>query len=213
MRTLEITIVSKSNPSTVRREISFVQDVPKEARENFELAVKLLNDGRTDESLALLQKAINTFPDYFDARLLLASELIKQRRFNDAITHLEQARRVNPKDDRVFQAFGMIMMQQQKFAVAARIFAEAARLNPRDPRYLILQGTALIDQAVRIDGATPAAADERNYSFNEAESVAEPMSRAGGSSCEVHCNSRGFYGRKAIGRALLTNRTIPAPIA
>ena len=91
------------------------------------------------------------FPDYFDARFALANELILEEKFSAAIEHLDEARRINPKDDRIFRAFGMIMMQQQKFAVAARIFAEASRLNPRDLSYLVHQGTALVEQASRID--------------------------------------------------------------
>src|SRR6267142_2579558 len=119
-RTFEITLVAKDGLRSPRAEISFVQNVPKEARDSFELAVKLLKEGRTQESFSALQKAINIFPDYFDAQFLLASEFIKQEKFNEAIAALDQARRINPKDDRVFQAFGSIMMQQQKFAVAAR---------------------------------------------------------------------------------------------
>ena len=173
MRTIEMTLVRKDGSlPTTRTAVSFVQNVPQEARDSFSTGVKLLREGRSKESLASLQKAVSIFPDYFDARFTLAREFIKQRNFNEAITHLEHARRINPKDDRVFQSFGIIMMQQQKFAVAARIFAEASRLNPRDTNYLVLQGTALIDQASRIDPTkSQVAADERNYAFTEAEKV------------------------------------------
>lgn len=172
MRTVEMTMVPKGGSPPTRGGLSFVQNVPQVARDSFAEGVKLLREGRTQESLSLLEKAVRIFPDYFDARFILAREFIKQGNFNDAITHLEQARRVNPKDDRVFQSFGAIMMHQQKFAVAARIFAEASRLNPRDTNYLIFQGTALIDQATMIDPTkSQAAADERNYAFTEAEKV------------------------------------------
>jgi len=129
---------------------------------------------------------------------LLASEFIKQERFNEAIAQLDQARRVNPKDDRVFQAFGMIMMQQQKFAVAARIFAEASRLNPRDTRHLVLQGTALIDQGMRINGAaSPAAADERKYAFSQAETVlARAYELSGRKLAVVHLQLARLYEKK-----------------
>ena len=171
MRTVEMTLAPKDGSPPVRGAVSFVQDVPPDARDSFAAGVKLLREGRTEESLASLQKAVSIFPDYFDARFILAREFIKQGNFNEAITHLDQARRVNPKDDRVFQLFGIIMMQQQKYAVASRIFAEASRLNPRDPNHLILQGTALIDHATKIDRKSQAAAEERNYSFSEAEKI------------------------------------------
>ncbi|HEV2884744.1 MAG TPA: tetratricopeptide repeat protein, partial [Pyrinomonadaceae bacterium] len=171
-RTIEMTMVPKDGLPSTRGAVSFVQDVPQEARDTFALGVKLLREGRTDESLASLQKAVSIFPDYFDARFILAREFIRQRNFTEAITQLDQARRINPKDDRVFQSFGIIMLQQQKYAVASRIFAEASRLNPREPNHLMLQGTALIDQATTVDPTkSHAAADERNYAFSEAEKV------------------------------------------
>ena len=123
------------------------------------------------------------------------------------LLELDQARRINPKDDRVFQAFGTIMMQQQKFAVAARVFAEAARLNPRKMDYLVLQGTALINQAARIDPTkSRAAAEDRNYAFTDAETV---LSRAyqlsGKKLATVHLNWRGFTKKEAIATAPQVN--------
>ena len=185
-RTIEMTMVLKDGSPATRGAVSFVQDVPQEARESFLVGVKLLRESKTEESVASLQKAVSIFPDYFDARFILAREFIKQGNFNEAITHLDQARRINPKDDRVFQAFGTIMIHQQKYAVAARIFAEASRLNPRDPNHLILQGTALIDEATRIDPTkSQAAADERNYAFSEAEKVLSRAYRLSGKKLAV----------------------------
>jgi Carboxypeptidase regulatory-like domain/Tetratricopeptide repeat len=176
MRTVEITMVRKDESPSSRLGVTFVQDVPKEALDSFELGVRLLREGNNQESLVALQKAVSVFPDYFNARFLLATEFIKQEKLNEAIVQLDHARRVNPKDDRVFQAFGMIMMQQQKYAVAARVFAEASHLNPREIQYLLLQGTALIDQATTIDPTnSPRDKNERDYAFGEAEKV---LSRA-----------------------------------
>jgi Tfp pilus assembly protein PilF len=176
MRTIEITLTRKFGPAIGRPEVSFIQDVPKEAHENFELGVKSLKEGQTQDGIVKLQKAVSIFPDYFDARFMLASEYMKQHKLSEAIVELDNARRVNPKDDRVFQLFGLIMMKQQKYAVAARVFAEAARLNPRELQHLVSQGTALIDEGATINpNASPTAASEREYAFTEAEKV---LSRA-----------------------------------
>lgn len=172
MRTVEITMIGKGAAASTRGSVRFVQNVPKEAGDNYVLAMTSLKEGRPQQGVELLQKAINIFPDYFDARFALANELILEEKFSAAIGHLDEARRINPKDDRIFRAFGMIMMQQQKFAVAARIFAEASLLNPRDLNYLVHQGTALIELASRVDPKkSPAAAEERNFAFTEAEKV------------------------------------------
>ncbi|HYG10242.1 MAG TPA: tetratricopeptide repeat protein [Pyrinomonadaceae bacterium] len=166
-RTIEITLTGRGGLSRPPRAgLNFVQNVPKAARDAYELSLKLSKEGRAPESLAALREAIKIFPDYFDARFLLASEHVKQGKLPDAITELNEAQRINPKDDRVWHAFGVVLMQQRKFAVAARIFAEAARLSPADPQYRLLAGTALIEQAALLN---PSQTEERNYAFAEAE--------------------------------------------
>ncbi|HKP73541.1 MAG TPA: tetratricopeptide repeat protein, partial [Pyrinomonadaceae bacterium] len=165
-RIIEITLQPKGGVRPPRPGLNFVQNVPQAARDAFESALKLGREGKTEESLAALRQAVKIFPDYFDARFLLANELVKQGKLGDAITQLNEAQRINAKDDRVWHVFGTVLMRQGKYAVAARVFAEASRLNPNDPQYPLLAGTALIEQAALTDASK---AEERNYAFTEAE--------------------------------------------
>jgi Tfp pilus assembly protein PilF len=167
-RTIEITLTPKSLRAP-RSGLTFVQDVPKAARDAFEQATRLLSGGRRQEGQAALESAIQIFPDYFDARFLLADEFRKQGKIDEAITHLNEAQRINPKDDRVWYTFGGILLLQHKYAVAARVFAEAASLNPREPQYPLMQGTVLIDQAVALNANSKQLIEERTYLFAEAE--------------------------------------------
>lgn len=198
VRTVEIVLLGNANSRTARREVSFVQNVPREASDKFALGMQSLKDRQAQEAVTYLEQAIAIFPDYFDARFALANELILESKLTAAIVHLDQARRINPKDDRTYQAFGIILMRQQKYAVAARIFAEASQLNPREINYLVLQGTALIDQAARIDPKkSPAAADERNYAFSEAESVLNKAYNLSGKKlASVHLQMARLYEKK-----------------
>jgi len=169
-RTVEITLNAKGGVRPPRAGLNFVQNVPKAARDSFDLGTKLSREGKSTEAVASLQAALKIFPDYFDARFVLAHEFIKASNFNDAISQLNEATRINPKDDRVFYSFGMILMQQRKYAVAARIFAEAARLSPGDPQYPLKRGTALIEQVAMIDPARDkTAAADLSYIYSEAE--------------------------------------------
>lgn len=169
-RTVEITLPGKGGVRPPRAGLNFVQEVPRAARDAFESAIKLLRDKRPLEAIAAFDTALRLFPDYFDARFVLANEMAIQGRFDEAITHLDKARKINPRDDRVFDLFARIMMQQRKYAVAARIFAEAARLNPLEPQYMVSRAAALIDQAATIDPTkSQANLDERNFALSEAE--------------------------------------------
>ncbi len=129
-----------------------------------------MKDGKNEDALVSLRKAIAVFPDYFQAHFILAGELIKQSKYNDAIAELDQARRINPKDDRVYQSFGSILMQQHKYSVAAAVFAEASRLNPREPEYPLMRGQALLAQAASIDPSqSKDAVTARDGALNDAE--------------------------------------------
>ncbi|HKQ52917.1 MAG TPA: tetratricopeptide repeat protein, partial [Pyrinomonadaceae bacterium] len=136
--------------------------------------------------------------DYFDARFVLASEFARTGRFDEAIKHLDEARRVNPKDDRVYDLFARIMMEQRKYAVAARIFSEAARLNPTDPQYPLSQGAALIEQASAIDpNRSQAAKDERAFALDEAEkALNRAATLSNKKSAEVHRQLARLYEKK-----------------
>lgn len=204
VRTVEIVLISIVSTRSARREVSFVQNISKEARDKFAQGMQSLKDGRVREAVGYLEQAIVLFPDYFDARFTLANQLILDDKLPEAIKQLDEARRINPKDDRVYQAFGIVLMRQQKYAIAARIFAEASRLNPREINYLVFQGTALIDQATRIDAKkSPAAAEERNYAFNEAESVLnKAYDLSGKKLASVHLQLARLYEKKGdTGRA------------
>ncbi len=167
-RTIEIILNAKGGVRLPRAGLNFVQNVPQAARDAYESSLKLLKAGRAAESLAGLQAAIKIFPDYFDARFLLASEYSKQGKLSEAIKQLNEVQRINQKDDRVWHAFGVVLMRQQKYAVAARVFAEASRLSPADAQYPLLAGMALIEQAAMLGAGK---AEERDYALAGAEKV------------------------------------------
>ena len=169
-RTIEITLIGKGTRSP-RAGLKFAQNVPQAALDAFEQATKLLSSGRVQEAQAALETAIKIFPDYFDARFILAGELAKQGKLDEAIKQLNEAQRINPRDDRVWYAFGVALQQQGKYAVAARVFAQAAELNPGEPQYaLVAQATALIDQASMINPAkSQSNSAERTFALASAE--------------------------------------------
>jgi tetratricopeptide (TPR) repeat protein len=146
---------------------AFVQDVPKAARQAFERAVKLTDAGNADAAAAKLQEAIQIFPQFFEAHLALGNHFLKTGFLDKAISELDRAREVNPKDERLYQSFGLILMQQKNYQVAVAIFAEASRLSPDNPINVLMRGTALIHQASVTDPLTQAF--ERKALLSKAE--------------------------------------------
>jgi len=147
---------------------AFSQNVPEAAKQALTLGIKLAGEGKIEDAVENMRKAIKIFPDYFDAHLELGNLFIKTEQFNDAIAELDLARQVNPNDERAYQSFGLLLMKQRNFAMAVAIFAEAARLDPADATNPVMKATALIHQAAITSESAPAT-ENRSYLLGRAE--------------------------------------------
>src|SRR5215217_5031906 len=134
---------------------AFRQDVPPAAKAALETGLNLAAQGKSEGAVEKMRKAIQIFPEYFDAHLHLGNTFLKTDQFKDAIVELDRAREINPKDERAYQSFGLLMMRQRNYAVAVAVFAEAARLNPANPMNAVMRATALIHQAATTDESIP----------------------------------------------------------
>jgi len=168
---VEIVLRPKNRAASPRPGPVFVQDLPPEARKKFDDANKLLKEKNTDKALSLIQESLTLFPDFFEARMTLGSELMKGGKLNEAIVELEKARKINPKEPRLYQLVGMILSQKKMPDAAAQAFAEAVKLNPSDPQLQFLYATALIDSTVSLDPAKPADADKKARLLKDAETA------------------------------------------
>src|ERR1041385_2456279 len=143
---------------------AFTQNVPAAAKQALTLGIKLAGEGKVEDAVENMRKAIKIFPDYFDSHLELGNLFIKTQQFNDAIAELDLARQINPNDERAYQSFGLLLMKQKNFAVAVAVFAEAVRLNPANPANHVMRATALVHQAA-------ASANDRSYLLTRAEAA------------------------------------------
>jgi tetratricopeptide (TPR) repeat protein len=184
LRTIELTLVPRAGapaPRPAPGRVALAQAVPDGAREAFERGMKLAREGRAAEAEAAVREAVAAFPDYFDAHLWLGNELVRTGRLDDAVRHLEDARRVGPKDERVYLSFGQLLMLRHNYGVAAAVFAEAARLSPADPQPLLQRGVALVEQAAALDPASSEkAAAERRAALADAERALSEAYRLSG---------------------------------
>ncbi len=158
----------RGKPAAARAGVinAFSQEVPNAAREKFERAQKLAGEGKGDPAMIQLQEAVQIFPQYFEAHLMIGNQLIQTGRLDEAIAPLDRAREINPNDERVYQSFGLVLMRQRKYPIAAAIFDEAARLNPANPLNPLMRASALIYQASFVN---PERVAEQADLLNQAE--------------------------------------------
>jgi tetratricopeptide (TPR) repeat protein len=155
---------------------AFTQEIPTAAKQALDAGLKLAEEGQTEAAVENMRKAIQIFPDYFDAHLQLGNTFLKQAQLNEAIAELDRARQINPNDERAYQSFGLLLLKQRNYAVAVAVFAEAGRLNPANPVNAVMRATALVHQAANIDATAPSTED-RNYLLSRAELAITEASR------------------------------------
>lgn len=123
----------------------FHQDVPDAALKAYRRGVKLLDERKSAEGMDSLNEAIKLLPNYFDAHFALALEMIRLHRRDDAIAELERARTVNPRDGRLYHAFGLVLFEQKNYELAAKVFEAAARIEPNNAEARLMRGASLIE--------------------------------------------------------------------
>jgi len=145
--TVDITLKpdSREAPLPAGPATTFVQNIPPPAQKAYNEAVQKLKDSKPIEGIALLQEAIALFPDYFSAHYALAGELARQRKIDEALAELEQARRINDRSAEVYHLFGMLMGQQKKYSIAEYAFRQAIDRNPLGTASYVSHAVVLIE--------------------------------------------------------------------
>ena len=132
--------------------VVFLQVVPPAAREEFDHGASSLKEKNSQLGIDALKKAIEIFPDYFDALALLGTEYAKQGQFDDAIPILKRAVTVNNKAGSSMYALGFAYLRLNRLGEAIEWLQNAAALDSGNPNTYMMLGLAygnnhLLDQA------------------------------------------------------------------
>src|SRR5262249_54079635 len=73
----------------------FYQEIPDAARKEYEKGIKSLEGKKNSEAMTCFRRAIEIFPDYYDALEHLGSESIEQRDYQNANEYLSRAIKIN----------------------------------------------------------------------------------------------------------------------
>lgn len=122
--------------------VRFVQQIPADARKEYDRGLQLLRD-KPDEGLEALRHAITLFPDYYDARELLGTELVKAGKYADAQPVLARAVEINPSGEPSLYAIGVLNYRTGKYADAVTALKSASALNPKSANIALYLGLAL----------------------------------------------------------------------
>ena len=120
----------------------FVQEVPSQAREAYERALKDLDgDQPKEEVLAALQQAVKLFPEYYAALDLLGQEYIKRQNYAAAQPVLTKAVAVNQRSFSSWYSLGYSQYKLKQFPSAIESLNRSLSLNPKSLNTYLVLGT------------------------------------------------------------------------
>jgi rhomboid protease GluP len=90
----------------------------------------LLDQGKTDQGIAELQKYIRLQPNFAPAHAALAQAYIAKRDFENAATELQRVVALSPRDEDAYQRLGMIYLEENQPAKAADTFNQLLKVDP-----------------------------------------------------------------------------------
>ena len=95
--------------------------VPEGARKEYEAGAKEVNAGKAEKGIPHLEKAVNLYPDFLEAQLMLGTAYADAKQWDKAETTLKRAIEISPKRTEAYVALGEVYRQQKKHAEAEKI--------------------------------------------------------------------------------------------
>ena len=92
--------------------------------------VTLLNQGKTDDAIAELEKAARLRPDFAAVHTALANAYIKKHDFDHAASELQRVIALNPRNEDAYYRLGLIYIEQKLPSQAQDVFSQLLKIDP-----------------------------------------------------------------------------------
>jgi Tfp pilus assembly protein PilF len=121
------------------------QKVPKAARRAFRDAVKFREEDRSEKALESLSRAVELYPDYFQAFAERGDLLIALHKLADACKDFESALKLNPRYSPALRGAGYCKLEGRQFEEAAKYLEQSVSAQPVNPNAYLLLGIAYLE--------------------------------------------------------------------
>ncbi len=173
--------VKRGNDPLARAGSLFVQDVPKAARTEYERGAKDVKANKTDSGIAALKKAIEIFPNYFDALEMLGTEYVKGNQHELALPLLTQSIDINRSAPKGLYALGVVYLRLNQLPEAIGVLEESAKIDSSNPNTQMMLGLAY---------ANNGGAEKSEAAFKKALQLGGPAA------AEAHYYLAGLYNKQ-----------------
>lgn len=116
------------------------------------IAISLLQKGKTDEAIAHYNKALELDPNYGEGHYNLANALLRLGRTEEAVAHYEKALEIYPKNISARYNLASVLVQSGRVEEGMAHYRKALELNPRNAAAHNNLGTTLL-RLGRVDEA------------------------------------------------------------
>ena len=107
-------------------------NVPPEAQKEFEKGRVAVQDAKTlDEGLQHLEKAVQLYPAFLEAQMLLGTVYMDEKRWDAAESVLRKVLTLNPKTAPAYFALGEVYRRQKKYAEAEKELQAGLKLDDK----------------------------------------------------------------------------------
>lgn len=127
-------------------------DVPPKARTEFERASKASQEGKPEDAITHLRRAIDLYPNFMMAHNDLGAQLLEQGKLDEATSELQRALQIDDKAFNPHLNMGIVLVKQQRYAEAAEMLRKAVALQSTSPIAHLYLGLAL-KGTENLDGA------------------------------------------------------------
>jgi tetratricopeptide (TPR) repeat protein len=118
--------------------------VPSKARKEFEHANKAGKEGKLEEAIAFLRKAIALYPAYLVAHNDLGAQLLELGRLDEAEEELRAALNIDRAAFNPTLNLGIVLVKKHEFEQARELLDKAVSLNSESPAARLYAGLALL---------------------------------------------------------------------
>jgi len=120
------------------------QKVPRAAQKAFDEGVKAGSSQKLDKAVAALSKAINFYPDYFQAFAERGHVQLAMGRASEAGQDFARALEINPVYGPALRGVGICQFEQGKYAEAVKNLETASSVEPNLGKTFLLLGVAYL---------------------------------------------------------------------
>jgi Flp pilus assembly protein TadD len=144
-----VTLREKSGPAARDRKSPAVsvaeikQDVPAKARGEFERASKAAREGKRDDAVLHLRKAIEIYPNFLMARNDLGALLLESGNLEQAEQELRRTLEFDAKAFNPMVNLGIVLVKKHEFPEAVQVLERGTSLNGASPLVRLYLGMAL----------------------------------------------------------------------